>query len=125
MCQYIEFVADRLSVALGCSKIYDAQNPFDWMELISLQGKASGSSAHVSPGYADRETFSRAECRAIPKRMCPDRPRPAWVGEAKTKTEPRGECSGWMRTSESVCRRTQTLFILYPIVTSRAEPVVA
>lgn len=41
MCQYIEFVADRLVVALGCSKLYHAKNPFEWMELISLQGKAS------------------------------------------------------------------------------------
>lgn len=41
MSQYIEFVADRLLVALGCSKTYHAQNPFDWMELISLQGKTN------------------------------------------------------------------------------------
>lgn len=41
MRQYIEFVADRLVVSLGCSKIYHSTNPFDWMELISLQGKAS------------------------------------------------------------------------------------
>jgi ribonucleoside-diphosphate reductase subunit M2 len=41
MAQYIEFVADRLVVALGCPKIYNVSNPFDWMELISLQGKAS------------------------------------------------------------------------------------
>ncbi|KAI8917841.1 ferritin-like superfamily, partial [Powellomyces hirtus] len=39
MCTYIEFVADRLFVALGCTKVYDAKNPFDFMELISLQGK--------------------------------------------------------------------------------------
>ena len=39
MCQYIEFVADRLLTALGCSKIYLASNPFDFMELISLQGR--------------------------------------------------------------------------------------
>lgn len=43
MCQYMEFVADRLVVALGYNKIYNATNPFDWMELISLQGKASES----------------------------------------------------------------------------------
>ena len=43
MSQYIEFVADRLVVALGCPKIYGSSNPFDWMELISLQGKASRS----------------------------------------------------------------------------------
>lgn len=41
MCQYIEFVADRLLVALGCQKAYNASNPFDFMELISLQGKTN------------------------------------------------------------------------------------
>jgi ribonucleoside-diphosphate reductase beta chain len=41
MCTYIEFVADRLLVALGCSKVYNATNPFDFMELISLQGKTN------------------------------------------------------------------------------------
>ena len=37
MAQYIEFVADRLLVALGCEKHYNVKNPFDWMETISLQ----------------------------------------------------------------------------------------
>lgn len=41
MCQYIEFVADRLLVALGCPKNFNATNPFDFMELISLQGKTN------------------------------------------------------------------------------------
>ena len=41
MCQYIEFVADRLSVALGNEGIYNVENPFPWMELISLQGKTN------------------------------------------------------------------------------------
>lgn len=41
MCQYIEFVADRLLAALDCDKIYYATNPFDFMELISLQGKTN------------------------------------------------------------------------------------
>jgi len=41
MCNYIEFCADRLLVALGVPKYYDAQNPFDWMEMISLQGKTN------------------------------------------------------------------------------------
>ena len=41
MCQYIEFVADRLLVALGYDKIYNATNPFDFMETISLQGKTN------------------------------------------------------------------------------------
>ncbi|MCO5551625.1 hypothetical protein L7F22_005130 [Adiantum nelumboides] len=41
MRQYIEFVADRLMVALGQGKVYNTRNPFDWMELISLQGKTN------------------------------------------------------------------------------------
>jgi ribonucleoside-diphosphate reductase beta chain len=41
MKQYIEFVADRLLVELGNDKIYNASNPFDFMELISLQGKTN------------------------------------------------------------------------------------
>ena len=41
MSTYIEFCADRLIVALGCEKLYNAVNPFDWMELISLQGKTN------------------------------------------------------------------------------------
>jgi len=41
MTRYIEFVADRLLTALGHPKLYMATNPFDWMELISLQGKTN------------------------------------------------------------------------------------
>jgi len=41
MTRYIEFVADRLLTALGHSKLFGATNPFDWMELISLQGKTN------------------------------------------------------------------------------------
>lgn len=41
MCQYIEFVADRLLEALGNPKHYQALNPFDFMDMISLQGKAN------------------------------------------------------------------------------------
>ena len=41
MCQYIEFVADRLLAELNCEAVYNATNPFDFMELISLQGKTN------------------------------------------------------------------------------------
>merc|ERR1711997_1444723 len=41
MTKYIEFVADRLLTALGHPKIFGSANPFDWMELISLQGKTN------------------------------------------------------------------------------------
>jgi len=41
MTEYIQFVADRLLTALGHPKLYNTANPFDWMELISLQGKTN------------------------------------------------------------------------------------
>lgn len=41
MREYIEFVADRLLVALNLDRHYNTPNPFDWMELISLQGKTN------------------------------------------------------------------------------------
>lgn len=41
MSQYIEFVADRLLLQLGYDKMYNTSNPFDFMELISLEGKTS------------------------------------------------------------------------------------
>ena len=48
MSQYIEFVADRLLVQLGCEKIFRATNPFDFMELISLEGKTNFFEKKVS-----------------------------------------------------------------------------
>jgi ribonucleoside-diphosphate reductase subunit M2 len=48
MRQYIEFVADRLLVQLGCAKIYKVENPFDFMDLISLQGKTNFFEKRVS-----------------------------------------------------------------------------
>ena len=41
MCQYIEFCADRLLQSLGVPKVYNSSNPFDWMNLISMQGKTN------------------------------------------------------------------------------------
>ncbi len=41
MSQYIEFVADRLLVELGNDKVFNASNPFDFMEMISIQGKTN------------------------------------------------------------------------------------
>jgi ribonucleotide reductase beta subunit family protein with ferritin-like domain len=48
MTQYIQFMADRLSLQLGYDKIYNVTNPFDWMELISLQGKTNFFEKRVS-----------------------------------------------------------------------------
>lgn len=41
MTQYIHFVADRLCIQMGYSRMFDAINPFNWMELISLQSKSN------------------------------------------------------------------------------------
>lgn len=41
MCEYIEFCADRLLMSLGYSKLFQAVNPFEWMELISIEGKTN------------------------------------------------------------------------------------
>jgi ribonucleoside-diphosphate reductase subunit M2 len=48
MSQYIEFVADRLAVQLGLKKIYGTPNPFDFMDLISLEGKTNFFEKKVS-----------------------------------------------------------------------------
>ena len=48
MSQYIEFCADRLLVELGVAKLYNSTNPFDWMEMISLQGKTNFFEKRVS-----------------------------------------------------------------------------
>jgi len=70
MTRYIEFVADRLLTALGHSKLYGSKNPFDWMELISLQGKTNffekrvgeyqkaGVMAGISGGEDESKGFS-------------------------------------------------------------------
>jgi ribonucleoside-diphosphate reductase beta chain len=68
MQQYIEFVADRWLDELGCPKIYHAANPFDFMEMISLQGKTNFFEKRVGDyqksgvmGTAASQTFSLEE----------------------------------------------------------------
>ena len=48
MAQYIEFVADFWLVELGCSKVYNSENPFDFMEMLSLQNKGNFFEKRVS-----------------------------------------------------------------------------
>ncbi len=48
MTQYLEFVTDRLLVELGCEKVYNVGNPFDFMDMISLQGKTNFFEKRVS-----------------------------------------------------------------------------
>lgn len=64
MCQYIEFVADRLLVALGCKKIYNVANPFDFMEMISLQGKTNFFEKRVGE-YQKAGVMSDASSKAF------------------------------------------------------------
>ena len=58
MKQYIEFVADRLSLQLGYSKIFNSKNPFDFMEMISLESKTNFFEKRVSE-YALANTEGR------------------------------------------------------------------
>ena len=63
MSQYIEFVADRLLVQLGYNKYYKSANPFDFMEMISLEGKTNFFEKRVgdyslSSGQKTDEAFS-------------------------------------------------------------------
>lgn len=62
MSQYIEFVADRLLLALGHPKIYNSANPFDFMEMISLQGKTNFFEKRVGD-YQKSGVMSSAEDR--------------------------------------------------------------
>ena len=48
MTQYLEFVTDRLLMEFGCEKEYNATNPFDFMEMISLEGKTNFFEKRVS-----------------------------------------------------------------------------
>ncbi|EAQ42378.1 MULTISPECIES: ribonucleotide-diphosphate reductase subunit beta [unclassified Polaribacter] len=48
MTQYLEFVTDRLLLEFGCEKVYDVTNPFDFMEMISLEGKTNFFEKRVS-----------------------------------------------------------------------------
>lgn len=63
MIEYVKYVADSLLVNIGVPKLYKVQNPFDWMEVISLQGKTNFFEARVSE-YAknqDVKTFALDE----------------------------------------------------------------
>jgi ribonucleotide reductase beta subunit family protein with ferritin-like domain len=58
MSEYIEFVADRLAVQLGIPKIYKTQNPFDFMDLISIEGKTNFFEKKVSEYSRPMESVS-------------------------------------------------------------------
>lgn len=60
MAEYIEFVADRLSLQLGYPKLYHAKNPFDFMERISLEGKGNFFECRIT-NYAKANTQGKSE----------------------------------------------------------------
>ena len=62
MTQYIEFCADRLIVALGHPKMYNAANPFEWMEMISLQGKTNFFEKRVGEYQKSGVMASTTDC---------------------------------------------------------------
>lgn len=68
MCQYIEFVADRLLGSLGHPKVYNVENPFPWMDMISIQGKTNFFEKRVGDyqksgvlSQRDKQVFSLEE----------------------------------------------------------------
>jgi ribonucleoside-diphosphate reductase beta chain len=64
MGQYIEFVADRLLMSLGCEKAYGTANPFSWMDMISIQGKTNFFEKRVGD-YAKAGLMTKREDQAF------------------------------------------------------------
>ena len=58
MTQYIQFVADRLAVQLGYDKIYNVNNCFDWMQMISIEQKTNFFESRVSDYALANKTVS-------------------------------------------------------------------
>jgi ribonucleotide reductase beta subunit family protein with ferritin-like domain len=69
--QYIQFVADRLLVALGASKIYNVVNPFPWMEMISMQGKTNFFEKRVAE-YQKAGVMENASLGSVQQRFSVD-----------------------------------------------------
>ena len=82
MKQYIEFVADHLLMTLGLRKIYNVTNPFDFMDMISLQGKTNFFEKRVGE-YQRGEVMSKfkAAKAASQNPLDADNPTPAVLAE--------------------------------------------
>lgn len=70
MAEYIEFVADRLLVALGFDKLYGTANPFDFMEQLSLQGKTNFFEKRV--GDYQKANVKESATQNIPREIAFD-----------------------------------------------------
>jgi ribonucleoside-diphosphate reductase beta chain len=68
MAQYIQFVADRLLISLGASKLYNVENPFPWMEMISMQGKTNFFEKRVAE-YQKSGVMGSATLGAVQQRF--------------------------------------------------------
>ena len=64
MKQYIEYVSDRLLLMLGIDKQFNVSNPFEWMEMISVQGKTNffekrvGEYSNIANSNQNNNVFS-------------------------------------------------------------------
>jgi ribonucleoside-diphosphate reductase subunit M2 len=61
MCDYIKFCADRLLLSLGCNRHYKVGNPFEWMEMISLQGRTNFFEKRVGEYFKSGVGVDRAD----------------------------------------------------------------
>lgn len=127
MVQYIRFVADRLLAALGVPKVWNAVNPFEWMDLISLQGKtnffgecgdglraqthavsqrlhAPAAPCQHSAPHSPSPSSSLSVCAPLQRSALASTARQAWVRTSSRRS------SRWTRTSKrsEVYRRTCT-----------------
>ena len=68
--QYVQHVANHLLVSLGCAKLYDVTNPFEWMELISLQGKTNFFERRV--GEYQKAGVMESTRSGVSRRFCTD-----------------------------------------------------
>lgn len=64
MSDYVKFVADRLLTSLGVSKIYNVTNPFDWMQMMSMQGKSNFFETRV-PEYQKSGVLESSKKRKV------------------------------------------------------------
>ena len=72
MCQYIEFVADRLLMSLGNDKYYGSTNPFDFVHMNSLQGKPNfikKCRSDYSKANIDHSTTSHSKSKILSNKL--------------------------------------------------------
>lgn len=131
MTQYIEFVADHLLSALGVPKLFGSANPFDWMDLISVEGKVRHHSLLMDSLVLRQAvcfrstlcTFSRQTlthgCPLLPVHL-PLGPcrltfsRSAWASTPRLVSagQPEATSSPWMRTSKAPALQIEMLLLL-------------